>query len=239
MLTMLLGSFCSAFATGVGALPVLFMKTIKHKTRDNLLALSAGVMVSATAFGLIPASIDASGTITACIGTVLGVIMLDLLEKTLPHVELEHNLDEKKKQSAILVLIALMLHNFPEGASVGLSYSSQTNEHLGVLMAITIGLQNMPEGLIVALYLVNSEMNRIKAVLIATLTGVVEIVGGIIGYLIGYSFQSTIGVGLGIAAGAMLYLVYKELIPESHGHGYQRSATFYFVFGFLFMLLIT
>lgn len=239
MLTMLFGSFCSAFATGLGALPILFMKRILHKTRDNILALSAGVMVSATAFGLIPASIETSGRIIACIGTIIGVFMLDLLERSLPHVDLEHSVEEKNKQSALLVLIALMLHNLPEGASVGLSYSSDTNEDLGLLMAITIGLQNMPEGLIIALYLINTEMKRIKAVLVATATSLVEIVGGLIGFGIGQSFQGAIGVGLGIAAGAMLYLVYKELIPESHGHGYQRSATVYFVAGFLFMLLIT
>lgn len=238
MVEMLIGSVGSALATGVGAIPVLFMKKISHKVRDNLLALSAGVMVSATAFGLIPASIEASKALIACIGIILGIILLDMLERNLPHVELESE-QKRAKQSALLVLIALMLHNFPEGASVGLSYASHTNENLGSLMAITIGLQNMPEGLIVALYLANSNMNRVKAVLIATLTGAVEVVGGLLGYWIGHTFQSAIGLGLGVAAGAMLYIVYKELIPESHGHGYQRSATYYFVGGFLFMLLIS
>src|SRR5699024_10981323 len=128
---------------------------MKHKVRDNMLALSAGVMVSATAFGLIPASIENSGAIIACVGIILGVILLDTLERTLPHIELESE-NNTVNQSAKLILVSLMLHNFPEGASVGLSYASQTNEHLGVFMALTIGLQNIPEGLIVALYLLNS-----------------------------------------------------------------------------------
>jgi ZIP family zinc transporter len=138
---------------------------------------------------------------------------------------------------ALLIISAITVHNLPEGLSVGVSYTGN-NEALGGLIALAIGVQNAPEGLLVALFLVNQNIGRLKAVLIATLTGSVEILSGILGYMMTGYVKGLVPYGLSFAAGAMLFIVYKELIPESHGHGYERSATYAFIIGLISMLFL-
>ena len=136
---------------------------------------------------------------------------------------------------ALLILSAITLHNIPEGLSVGVSYSSEQTG-LGGLVAFAIGLQNAPEGFLVALFLINQQVSRLKAFLLATMTGAVEIVSALIGYYLTSIVGGLVPYGLSFAAGAMLYIVYKELIPESHGDGHARSATFSFIIGLLVMI---
>ncbi|MNN74704.1 zinc transporter ZupT [compost metagenome] len=107
------------------------------------------------------------------------------------------------------------------------------------MVAIAIGAQNMPEGLILAIFLMNSNATRRKALGIAALTGLMEMISAVIGYFTASSLQHAVGYGLAFAAGAMLFIVYKELIPESHGHGYERPSTYSFIFGLLAMVYIT
>lgn len=239
MIEMLIGSFISAISTGLGAVPVLFFKELSHKWRDILLAYSAGIMMAATSFGLIPQSLSESNMWILVTGVLCGTVLLTILEKVIPHQDVEQvdsfqpNFDAKAK----LVILALCFHNIPEGFSVGVSYTSASQD-LGNLIALSIGLQNAPEGLIVALFLLGTNVGRLKAVLIATLTGMIEILAGVIGFLLAHSIGFFVGFGLAFAAGAMLFIVYKELIPESHGHGYERVATYGFVFGILTMLYI-
>jgi ZIP family zinc transporter len=130
-----------------------------------------------------------------------------------------------------------VLHNLPEGLSVGVSYASGS-EGLGGLIAFAIGLQNAPEGLLVALFLINQQVGRVKAFILAALTGAVEIVTAIIGYFLTSYVSGLVPFGLSFAAGAMLFIVYKELIPESHGDGHERSATFSFIVGLLIMMYL-
>lgn len=235
-----IGSFLSAMSTGLGAIPILFLqKTIKHRGRDLLLAFSAGIMMAASMRGLIPESL-AYGTIgSMCVGLFLGVIVLTILEKNIPHIELGHTkkglqFDEK----ALLIISAITLHNLPEGLSVGVSYASETQE-LGHLIALAIGLQNAPEGFLVALFLINQNISRLKAFIIATLTGAIEIVTSFIGFYLTTFVESLLSYGLAFAAGAMLFIIYKELIPESHGDGHELTSTYSFIVGILFMLIIT
>jgi ZIP family zinc transporter len=136
------------------------------------------------------------------------------------------------------VIIALFIHNIPEGLSTGFSYASM-NESLGPMVAIAIGAQNIPEGLILAVFLLNTKVSNLKSLLIVTLTGLMEMASAIVGYFTAGYIQSLIGVGLAFAAGAMIFIVYKELIPESHGHGYERQSTYSFIFGMLIMIYIS
>ncbi|GAF19851.1 LOW QUALITY PROTEIN: zinc transporter, ZIP family [Bacillus sp. JCM 19046] len=234
---LLIGSTLAALATGVGALPILFFKQFSHKWRDVLLAFTAGVMVSASMLELLPESLALSNIYVTAIGLILGTFVLTLLERKVPHIHIEHKtrtivVDRK----AALIVAAITLHNLPEGLAVGVSFASE-QESMGPLIALAMGIQNMPEGLLVALYLVQSNIGKWKAFLVATATGAVEIVTALLGFWLA-SYISFILRGLAFAAGAMLFIVYKELIPESHGDGNERSSTFSFIGGLLVMLLL-
>jgi zinc transporter, ZIP family len=167
-----------------------------------------------------------------------GVLALTTLEKRIPHIDLEHNrfglqFDEK----AMLIIAAITLHNIPEGLSVGVSYASQTAD-TGNLIALAIGFQNAPEGLLVALFLVNQKISKLKAFILATLTGAIEIVTSFIGFYLTSYVQGLVPYGLSFAAGAMLFIIYKELIPESHGDGNERVSTYAFITGLLVMVFL-
>jgi ZIP family zinc transporter len=239
MTTALIGSFISAMATVLGALPVFFVRNISEKWKDFLIALTAGIMVSASTFGLMPQAINESGILGLTVGLLIGVVMLDLIEKNISHLDIERSpvmssIDSK----SLLVIIALFIHNIPEGLSTGFSFASQS-EGLGLMVAIAIGAQNMPEGLILAVFLLNVKVSKLKAFLIVFLTGLIEVVSAVIGYFTASYIQFLIGYGLAFAAGAMMFIVYKELIPDSHGHGFERSSTYSFILGLLLMVYIT
>ncbi|MFC0215265.1 ZIP family metal transporter [Paenibacillus chartarius] len=239
MTTMLLGSILSALSTGLGALPILVIRKFSHRARDMLLAFAAGIMVAASTYGLIPQALKESNLIVLTVGVLLGTLMLTLLESTIPHQDVPHTVgDVQIDRHALLVIVAITLHNLPEGLSVGVSYAS-SEQNLGALVAVAIGLQNAPEGLLVALFLVTQNIRSWTAFLIAAATGAVEIVTALLGYYLTSFFSGLVPYGLAFAAGSMLFIVYKELIPESHGHGHERPATFTFIIGLLLMIAMT
>lgn len=234
------GSLISALSTGLGAVPILFMRNITHRLRDVLLAYAAGIMTSASVYNLIPEAIQHSNWFVLTAGILLGCLVLLVMEMYIPHADLEDP-DSKTFQlesKSFLIIAAITLHNLPEGLSVGVSYASET-QNLGNLIAFSIGLQNAPEGFIVALFLVNQNIGRFKALGIATLTGAVEIITSLIGFYLSSWVNGLVPYGLAFAAGAMMFIVYKELIPESHGDGNQRIATFSFILGLITMIGLT
>lgn len=235
----LLGSFISAMATVLGAVPLLFVRTLSEKWKDILIAFTAGIMVSASTFGLMPQSLREGGIIPLTIGLLLGIVVLDLIEKNIPHIDVENQTRLRSfDSSSLLVIIALFIHNIPEGLSTGFSYASES-AGLGPMVAISIGAQNMPEGLILAVFLINAKVSRFKAFMIVFLTGMMELVSAVVGFFTASYIELLIGYGLAFAAGAMLFIVYKELIPESHGHGYERPSTYSFIIGLLIMVYIS
>lgn len=228
----LIGSFISAMSTGLGAVPILFMRKISHRLRDILLAYAAGIMTSASVYNLIPEALGQSNLFVLAFGILLGSLVLLVLEMKIPHVDLENpeKMPFKIETKAFMIIAAITMHNLPEGLSVGVSYAS-SDESLGNLIAFSIGLQNAPEGFLVALFLVNQNIGRFKALGIATLTGAVEIITAMIGYTLSSLVAGLVPYGLAFAAGAMMFIVYKELIPESHGDGNARVATMSFCSG--------
>lgn len=236
----MIGSIISALSTGLGAIPILFMTKVTHRLRDILLAYAAGIMTSASMYSLIPEALSQSNLIVLSIGIMAGSCVLLILERYIPHIDLENpesrpfNIEGK----AFLIIAAITMHNLPEGLSVGVSYAS-SDETLGNLIALSIGLQNAPEGFLVALFLVNQNIGRFKALGIATLTGAVEIITAFIGYSLSSVVDGLVPYGLAFAAGAMMFIVYKELIPESHGDGNQRVATISFLLGLITMITLT
>lgn len=229
----------SSLCTGLGAIPVLLIKNVSHKRKDTLLAYTAGIMVAASAYGLIPSALKLSNMTVLVIGILFGTFVLTILESLIPHVDLDHSRKPATNSNVIILfLLAMSLHNLPEGLSVGISNASNEQE-LGALVSFAIGLQNVPDGFLVALFLVTQNVSRGKAIFWATFTGIIELCAGLIGMLFGESFNYIIPYGLAFAAGSMLFVVYKELIPESHGDGNERVATLAFIFGFLTMIILT
>ena len=242
--TGLLASLLAGLATGVGALPALFFKEVSDRLMSTLLGGAAGVMLAATSFSLIVPGIEHGdflwpgfGVYVVAFGIMLGAVCLDLVDRLLPHEHfiIGHEGPSSRMKRIWLFIIAITIHNFPEGLAVGVGFGSGDIAK-GTSLAIGIGLQNMPEGLAVALPLLGLGYSRLKAISIATLTGLVEPVGGALGVGAVTVFQPILPLGLAFAAGAMLFVISDEIIPETHAKGRSRLATFGVVIGFVIMM---
>jgi ZIP family zinc transporter len=210
-----------------------------------MLGFAAGVMLAATSFSLIVPAIEYGGggvkgaTITLS-GILLGGIFLDLIDKYAPHEHLlegRHEGNDSSLKKVWLFIIAITLHNFPEGLAVGVGFGNGDIAN-GISLAIGIGLQNVPEGLAVALALIREKYKTSTAFFIALLTGLVEPIGGIIGVGLVQLAQSILPLGLAFAAGAMLFVISDEIIPETHKHNYERVATYGVLIGFVIMMFL-
>jgi zinc transporter, ZIP family len=239
-------SILAGLATGLGALPALFFTNISRNLFNSMLGAAAGVMLAATAFSLlVPGMVygnaiwPGKGIYVVSLGMLIGAAFLHYADRQLPHVHFDSisdvHLTSLKK--VWLFIIAITIHNFPEGMSVGVSFGSGEMKN-GVVLAIAIALQNIPEGLAVALPLVGLGYNKWRAVGIATLTGLVEPVGGLLGITMVTVFQPILPIAMGFAAGAMLFVISEEIIPETHSDGRSRFATFALMAGFIIMMIL-
>jgi ZIP family zinc transporter len=235
----LVASLAAGLATGAGAIPIFFTKRISDKLLDTLLGFSAGVMLAATCFSLIVPALDMSGPLIVVAGIALGALTLHLIDRFVPHFHPVSGPEglPSKLPKVWLFVIAITIHNFPEGLAVGLSFGSG-DVAAGIAVALAIGLQNMPEGLAVALPLVREGYSRRKSLWYATLTGLVEPLGGLLGLVLVSMFLPILPWGLAFAAGAMLFVVSDEMIPESHKKGFEREATFGLIGGFILMMFL-
>jgi len=233
----LIASLITGLATGVGALPVLFTKNISDDVMDILLGFAAGVMLAATAFSLLVPAINQGGAWIAVAGLAVGAVTLHLLDKYIPHFHPVAGAEgpSSRLSRTWLFIVAMTLHNFPEGLAVGVSFGSG-NVAAGFTTAMAIGLQNLPEGLAVALPLLREKYSVRKSLGYATLTGLVEPLGGLVGVVIVSMSLAIMPFGLAFAGGAMLFVVIDEMIPESHRKGFGRKATFGFIIGFVLMM---
>ncbi|MBB6670749.1 ZIP family metal transporter [Cohnella nanjingensis] len=237
---LLTGCLAASLSTAIGAFPAMLFTRVTHRGRDVLLAFTAGIMVSASTYGLIPSALKLSNLYVLTAGILLGTAILTLMERFVPHEEPRHAADPSERGigSTYLFLAAMTLHNLPEGLSVGVSYGSD-DQSLGAIVALSIGLQNVPEGFLISLFLLTHGMRRREALGWTVMTGLVELVFCALGYGFAGSFAGIVPYGLAFAAGAMLFVVYKELIPESHGDGNERASTFSFILGLLAMIGMT
>lgn len=244
----LLGSLVAGLGTGLGALPIFFRREWSCNGQVILLAVAAGVMLGATFFSLVLPTleiIEARGGsplgagLTAAGGIALGALAIWILHANVPH---EHFIKGADGRATIdlgrnwLFILAITLHNFPEGLSVGVAYGDQ--QATGIAMTLGIGLQNLPEGLAVAAALLSDGFSRGRAFLIALITGLVEPIGGLVGATAVGLSDALLPWALAFAGGAMLFVVSGEIIPETHQEGSERSATFSLVAGFIIMMLL-
>jgi len=234
-----LASLAAGLATGAGALPVLFTRQVSERTFDVMLGFAAGVMLAATAFGLLIPAIELGGIWIVVLGTIMGGLFLHLTDRFTPHLHFISGPEgpSSNLRRIWLLILAITIHNFPEGLAVGVSFGAG-DIGAGAALATGIGLQNIPEGLAVALPLVREKYSRGKALWYATLTGLVEPIGGLLGVSIVTLARPLLPLGLAFAAGAMLFVVCDELIPESHRKGHERAATFGLIAGFIIMMVL-
>ncbi|MCW3976240.1 MAG: ZIP family metal transporter, partial [Candidatus Bathyarchaeota archaeon] len=235
----LLASLIAGLATGLGALPVLFMKGISHRTLDTMLGFGAGIMLAATAFSLLVPAIELGGVWITVISFVVGGFFVYLLDRYVPHEHLikGHEGPSSSLSRISLLILAITIHNFPEGLSVGVSFGSG-DISAGIVIATAIGLQNIPEGSAVAFPLIREGFSRKKAIWYATLTGLVEPIGGLLGVSLVALARPILPCGLAFAAGAMAFVVSHEMIPESHRKGHEIEATIGFIIGFAVMMFL-
>lgn len=239
-------SILAGLATGIGALAVLFFKNISNNLFSSLLGAAAGVMLAATAFSLLVPGIEfgnvfwpGKGIYVVSAGMLLGAFFLHYADHQLPHPHLDSVIDSHANslRKIWLFVIAITIHNFPEGMSVGVSFGSGEMKN-GLVLAIAIAMQNIPEGLAVALPLVSLGYNRWRAIAVATATGLVEPVGGLLGVTMVTLFQPILPIAMGFAAGAMLFVISEEIIPETHSKGRSRYATYSLMVGFIVMMVV-
>jgi ZIP family zinc transporter len=234
-----LASLGAGLATGVGALPVLFVRQASERALDGMLGFAAGIMIAASMFGLLVPSFRLGGIPLTLLGSIIGVVFLDRANLLIPHLHRRRGAEGPSVAllRVWLLLLAMVIHNIPEGLAVGIGFG-QEDFAAGVTIAIGIGLQNLPEGLAIALPLLREGYSRWRAVIYATLAGLVEPVVGLLGITLVTLAKALLPVGLAFAAGAMLYVVFHEIIPESYRRGHQREATFSTLLGILVMVTL-
>jgi ZIP family zinc transporter len=239
----LLATLGTYLLTALGTTPVLFFRTAPRRLMDALMGGAAGVMVAASCWSLLQPAIEMGGTFPAVIGLTVGGLFIFTLDQLLPHLHPEFP-DEATQEGprsgyrrAVLLMVAITIHNFPEGLAVGVAFGAG-NAGAALALAIGIGLQNIPEGLAIALPLRREGMSRLRAFWYGQLSATVEPVAGVIGCALVLLVTPILPYSMAFAAGAMLYVVVEELLPETTRQGNTDVATLGFLCGFLIMMTL-
>lgn len=245
----LVGSAVAGLATGFGALPILFVRQITPHTQGVMLGFGAGVMLAATSFSLIIPGLEAAEAssnqtlypaVVVTLGIFLGAAFLWLSHQYFPHEHFfkgKEGIESGDLKRVWLFVMAITIHNFPEGLAVGVGFGSDDISQ-GIALAIGIALQNIPEGLVVAVSLLGEKYSKREAILIGFLTGLAEPLGGIIGAGAVSLAEPILPLAMGFAAGAMLFVISDEIIPESNRLGYEKAGTIGLLVGFVLMMCL-
>ena len=231
-------------ATVIGALIGFIFKNISHKFSDIVLSFAAGVMLAAAVLGLIIPSLEYGGKhgiLITVAGIFAGAVCLNLIDKLVPHLhkfvgnepESHHNANLSK---VLLFVLAIAIHNLPEGIAAGLGFGSGDTTQ-ALIIAGGIALQNIPEGMVIIAPMLAAGIRPRKTFILAMITGLVEVVGTLIGYFAVSISTAILPFALAFAGGTMLYVISDEMIPETHAHGSERGATYSLLVGFCVMLV--
>ena len=232
-------------ATVIGAIIGFLFKNLSHKFSDIVLSFAAGVMLAAAVIGLILPSLDYGGSwgiLITVLGVFAGALCLNLVDKLVPHLhklmgteqETHHNANLNK---VLLFVFAIAIHNLPEGIAAGVGFGSG-NDTQALIIAGGIALQNIPEGMVIIAPMLSAGVSKKKTLVIALITGLVEVAGTLIGYFAVSIATVILPFALAFAGGTMLYVISDEMIPETHAHGEQRGATYALLVGFCLMLVM-
>jgi len=256
ILAALLGTLFTYAITALGAALVFPFKNVSKKLFNGMLGFSAGVMIAASFWSLLAPGISLSeelglvAWVPAVVGFLGGGLFLLLVDRYLPHMHVMSHHEEGVKSSwhrSVLLVLAITLHNIPEGLAVGVAFgyaatafgtSIEASAAIGgaIALAIGIGLQNFPEGAAVSVPLRREGMSRTKAFMIGQFSGMVEPIAGVIGAVLAIAMRNSLPYALSFAAGAMIYVVIEELIPESQMMETTKIATVGAMIGFAIMM---
>lgn len=219
MFNILLASTAAGLATGVGGLIVLLSGKPSTKMFSLLLGFAAGIMLAISAFDLLPAALDGGGMAITVTGFLLGAGLMHALDVLVPHIHIGSGEPEQGDKDQMLklgyfIFLGIALHNLPEGLAIGAGYGASLR--LGAAIAVALALHNIPEGMATAAPLISGGMSRWRAVFFTTLAGLMTPLGTAIGLVLTGISSQFIGLFLALAAGAMVYIVSDELIPQSH-----------------------
>jgi len=251
----LLGTGFTWFLTALGAGTVFIFKTVNRKVLDGMLGFAAGVMIAASYWSLLAPAIEMAeeGTlpawIPATVGFLLGGAFLWGIDKVLPHLHIGYPMEEAEGiktswQRSVLLVLAITLHNIPEGLAVGVAFGalsanlSSASLAGAVALALGIGIQNLPEGMAISVPLRREGVSRLKSFWYGQLSGVVEPIAGLFGAVAVILVKPILPYALAFAAGAMIYVVVEELIPESQRGKDTHAATMGAMLGFAVMMTL-
>ena len=246
MKLVLLTSLGVGGATVIGSLIGFVFKKSSHKFSDIILSFAAGVMLAAAVLGLILPSLEygdnmAVALLTTIAGIFAGALCLNLVDKLVPHMHKLMQPDDEahnneKLSKVLLFVMAIAIHNIPEGIAAGVGFGSE-NTAQALMIAGGIALQNIPEGMVIIGPMLAAGVSARKTFVCAMLTGVVEVVGALVGYFSVSIASAILPFALAFAGGTMLYVISDEMIPETHAHGHQRGATYALLVGFCVMMI--
>ncbi|NEV60840.1 ZIP family metal transporter [Thiorhodococcus minor] len=243
------GGLVAALATALGALPAFALNGINQRLEDSMLGLAAGMMLAASSFSLIIPGLEAGEALTGTTalaalvvvaGMALGVLLMLGLDQFTPHAHMQTGpcgAGNERISRLWLFVFAIALHNLPEGMAIGVAFS-QADMSVGVPLTTAIALQDMPEGLAVAMALRAIGIRPLGAVALAAATGLMEPLGALLGVGLSAGLALAYPAGLGLAAGAMIFVVSHEVIPETHRNGHQTPATLGLMAGFALMMVL-
>ena len=233
-------------ATVFGSVIGFLFKKISHKFSDIVLSFAAGVMLAAAVLGLILPSLEYGGKFSLLItvaGIFTGAVCLNLVDKLVPHLhklvgpDIESHDNGANLSKVLLFVMAIAIHNLPEGIAAGVGFGSGDAARAFVI-AGGIALQNIPEGMVIIAPMLAAGVSKSKTFICAVLTGVIEVIGTFIGYFAVNVSLALLPVALAFAGGTMIYVVSDEMIPETHAHGSERGATYALLVGFCIMLVM-
>ncbi len=241
----LITAFGVGGATVIGALLGFAFKKISHKFSDIILSFAAGVMLAASVIGLILPSLEYDGKaplVVTVVGVICGAMCVNLIDKLVPHLhrltgvdQEEHPENQNQLNKVLLFVIAIAIHNLPEGIAAGVGFGTE-NIADAITIAGGIALQNIPEGMVIIAPMLAAGISKKRTLLIALATGLVEVVGTLLGYFAVTLSAAVLPFALAFAGGTMLYVISDEMIPETHSHGSERGATYSLLIGFCLML---
>jgi len=247
--TMLVVTTVAGLVTGLGAVPTLLGARVSHRVYAAALGLAGGIMIAASVFGLIIPGTEQGSLWQVMLGVFVGGFGLLLGNRLIPHLHGEYRqwrghggadeaaIDDRVRR-AILVGTAITLHNAPEGLAMGVAFASGLEE-VAFVLAVVIGLQNVPDGFAFAVPVSQSGVSSPKVLAYTTLSGAVpQVLASIFGFGVVAVAQGVFPVAAGFAAGAMLAVVLREMVPSSHSHGYADAATAAFLLGFVLLVVV-
>ena len=251
ILLALLGTLFTWFMTALGSSFVLFFKSIRQWVLDTMLGFAAGVMIAASFWSLLNPAIEMSkgSPVPAVIGFMAGAFFLRLIDLLLPHLHLNQDISEREGiktpwGKSTLLFLAVTLHNFPEGLAVGVAFGAvaygleASSMAAAMALALGIGIQNLPEGTAVSIPLRREGLSRWKSFFWGQFSGMVEPIGGVLGAVMALAARPLLPYALAFAAGAMIYVVVEEVIPESQQGKYAHLATLGVMVGFAMMMTL-